>query len=364
MSASVVSKYANLPDIDTEQPDVYETPDAVEDTVYSDDEVPLSEDISTRSVPADTAAARFRASAGDVDGKSLMTRYQRSLLRTLQLESLPGDIEAVASTQLVETAEQRLRRLVYETQELRAQVERENAAEGKQPRVALMHLVNGLHDELAQLSVEAEQPAVEKAQGAEPRTGNSPRVSNVSDVEKRVAGLEKLVGAGQSGHSLVDTVRRLHQQMDVLADPQRVDGIQRRIKQVLLDMDQLEQAHKSAKMVDTADAGRLDPRTIKRIDEVYEKLAHVDALVELAPTTARRLQTLARLHADASGVVARVARVQSEQESVAEEIKNMREVTEGLGTSVRENEGTLKANVAHLDARIAALSDRLAALSK
>ncbi|KAJ2423926.1 hypothetical protein GGF47_003078, partial [Coemansia sp. RSA 2524] len=97
--------------------------------------------------------------------------------------------------------------------------------------------------------------------------------------------------------------------------------------------------------------------------EVYEKLAHVDALVELAPTTARRLQTLARLHADASGVVARVARVQSEQESVAEEIKNMREVTEGLGTSVRENEGTLKANVAHLDARIAALSDRLAALS-
>ncbi|KAJ2588498.1 hypothetical protein IWW49_002958, partial [Coemansia sp. RSA 1797] len=214
MSASVVSKYANLPDIDTEQPDVYETPDAVEDTVYSDDEVPLSEDISTRSVPADTAAARFRASAGDVDGKSLMTRYQRSLLRTLQLESLPGDIEAVASTQLVETAEQRLRRLVYETQELRAQVERENAAEGKQPRVALMHLVNGLHDELAQLSVEAEQPAVEKAQGAEPRTGNPPRVSNVSDVEKRVAGLEKLVGAGQSGHSLVDTVRRLHQQMD------------------------------------------------------------------------------------------------------------------------------------------------------
>ncbi|KAJ2483878.1 hypothetical protein IWW56_000024 [Coemansia sp. RSA 2131] len=364
MSASVVSKYANLPDIDTEQPDVYETPDAVvEEVGIEDDEVPLSEDISTDTVPTDTAAARFRASAGDVDGKSLMTRYQRSLLRTLQLESLPGDIEAVASAQLVETAEQRLRRLVYETQELRAQVARENATEGKQPRVALMHLVNGLHDELAQLSIEAEQPVVEKAQGVEPQTKHM--VSDVPDVEKRVAGLEKLVGAGQSGHSLVNTVGRLRQQMDVLSDPQRVDGIQRRIKQVLLDMDQLEQAHKTmAKVADTADAGRLDPRSIKRIDEVYEKLANVDALVELAPATARRLQTLARLHADASGVVARVARVQGEQECVGEEMKAMREVAEGLMSSVRENEVTLKTNVSHLDARIAALSDRLAALSK
>ncbi|KAJ2826845.1 hypothetical protein IWW50_002171, partial [Coemansia erecta] len=58
MSASVASKYANLPDIDTEQPDVYETPDVAADEVpaYDDDEVPLSEDISTAAVPADKAA--------------------------------------------------------------------------------------------------------------------------------------------------------------------------------------------------------------------------------------------------------------------------------------------------------------------
>ncbi|KAJ2462307.1 hypothetical protein GGI03_004554, partial [Coemansia sp. RSA 2337] len=110
MSASV-TKYSTLLDIDTSQPDVYETPDVP--TLRQPDEqaeIPLSEDISIDSLSVDKAAARFRASAGDT-GQSALSRYQRSLFRALQLESLSGPLEVSTGSVLSETPEQRLRRL-------------------------------------------------------------------------------------------------------------------------------------------------------------------------------------------------------------------------------------------------------------
>ncbi|KAJ2308673.1 hypothetical protein IWW55_000302 [Coemansia sp. RSA 2706] len=395
MSASVASKYANLPDIDVEQPDVYETPDVAADESYDlEAEVPQSEDISTDNVPTGRAAARFRESAGDVDPKSALARYQRSLFRTLQLESLSGDIEVVSGAggaSLNETAEQRLRRLVYETQELKEQLAADTQNQQTKQSVSLMKLASGLHDDLAQLSVQSEkeggasllwQQLEQQGSGASETSRPAQRAgtADVSAFDRRIAALEKLVGANAAqpvrdasvGHNLADSVARLRQQMDVLADPQRIDGIQRRIKQVLVEMDRLELANKQATKA-AAEASeakganasvRLDPAAIKRIDDLYEKLAHMDSLIELAPATARRLQSLSKLHVEASDAVARIGRVDSEQANISDELATMKEVATSLKASMAENTETLKANVAHLDSRIAALTDRLAALAK
>ncbi|KAJ2402384.1 hypothetical protein GGI10_005895, partial [Coemansia sp. RSA 2530] len=341
MSASV-TKYSNLLDIDTSQPDVYETPDVEVPSVgrMQDDqpEIPLSEDISTDSLCVNKAAARFRASAGDTDGKSALSRYQRSLFRALQLESLSGPLEvSTGSSHLSETPEQRLRRLVYETQELREQLSSDSGGNDQQG-VALMKLANGLTDELAQLSILSDRdslgpeggslvsrslwqrlhnPALPPAEAG--RAPARPVVSDALQLESRISMLEKVLGSSSAqpardaavGHSLVDSVSRLRQQMEVLADPQRVDGIQRRIKQVLVDMDRLDiattQAARAAESVDAkgSAAPRIDQATVKRIDELYEKFTGIDSLIELAPATARRLQSLATLHGEASEVVAR-----------------------------------------------------------
>ncbi|KAJ2455143.1 hypothetical protein EV183_001072 [Coemansia sp. RSA 2336] len=397
MDVSVASKYANLPDIDTEQPDVYETPDVPEEESFDDEaEVPLSEDISTDTVPTGEAAARFRASSGDADPKSALARYQRSLLRTLQLESLSGDKEVysgsgTSSVQLSETPEQRLRRLVYEAQELREQLE--TSASGKETKqsVSLMKLVGGLHDELAQLSMQAEkgssesaqllwkqldEPPASKGQG-KPVARTEP--ANVSAFEQRIAALERLIGANSTlakdtsvGHNLVETVARLRQQIEVLADPQRVEGIQRRVKQMLVEMDRLELANMQAnKAASEASEGkganstaRLDPGTIKRVDELYEKMSNMDSLIELAPATARRLQSLSKLHAEAAEAVSRISRMENEQGSIGDELATMKEVAASLKSSIAENSETLKANIAHIDSRIAALSERLDGLKK
>ncbi|KAJ2692289.1 hypothetical protein H4218_006372 [Coemansia sp. IMI 209128] len=400
MSASV-TKYSNLLDIDTSQPDVYETPDVEVPSVgrMQDDqpEIPLSEDISTDSLCVNKAAARFRASAGDTDGKSALSRYQRSLFRALQLESLSGPLEvSTGSSHLSETPEQRLRRLVYETQELREQLSSDSGGNDQQG-VALMKLANGLTDELAQLSILSDRdslgpeggslvsrslwqrlhnPALPPAEAG--RAPARPVASDALQLESRISMLEKVLGSSSAqpardaavGHSLVDSVSRLRQQMEVLADPQRVDGIQRRIKQVLVDMDRLDiattQATRAAESVDAkgSAAPRIDQATVKRIDELYEKFTGIDSLIELAPATARRLQSLATLHGEASEVVARVGRIEREQAGALEEIKTMKEIADSLTSAMGENSATLAENMKHLDSRIYILNSRLDSLSR
>ncbi|KAJ2612165.1 hypothetical protein H4S08_002823 [Coemansia sp. RSA 1365] len=387
MSASVGKKYANLPDIDTEQPDVYETPDVADETpseTEAEEEVQSAE-ISTEAMGANVAAARFRASAGDVDSETALARYQRSLFRTLQLESLADG--ATTGPRLQETAAQRLQRLTHETQELRDQLA---AAEGTQNSVALMELATNLHDELARLTTQGESHGalaallrrVESAQitdSAAPKpvaqraTHGGTKADDSAQLEQRIVALERLVGAGAghpardaaTGHGLADAVARLRQQMDVLADPQRIDGIQRRAKQALVEMDRLEAARSQAARADAADPAdttRVDAATLRRVDELYDTMSSVDSLVELAPATAARLQSLATLHAEATEAVSRIARVDSAQTNISEELATMRDVAAGLSSSLHENSSTLSDNVRHLDARISALNDRIAAL--
>ncbi|KAJ2796459.1 hypothetical protein H4R21_004706, partial [Coemansia helicoidea] len=248
---AAAAKFAGL-DVETGQPDVYETPDAPGDGPADDEcapEAPLDSAISAEALPAAAAAARFRAAAGDAGHPSALARYQRSLFRALQLESLGGDLEAAAAPRLSETPEQRLRRLVYETQELKAQLAAADAAtEPPAQSVALMRLASDLHDDLARLaSPPAAAPAPATAAAADRTTARPARTSPPADaalLERRLAALEATVGGGSgaeaAGRSVADAVARLRQQLDVLADPQRVDGIHRRIRQALVDMDRLD----------------------------------------------------------------------------------------------------------------------------
>ncbi|KAJ2374650.1 hypothetical protein IW150_002988 [Coemansia sp. RSA 2607] len=395
MSASVASKYANLPDIDLEQPDVYETPD-VEDQMDLDDgpEQPIDEDIETTAIPAHLAAERFRSATGDSSSTSALARYQKSLFRSLQLESLGAssssslEVTSAGSSSFSETKEQRLRRLVYETQELKEQIAAENeSGEKKDNNVRLMELANSLNGELEKLArpgnSEGSLIAPELWRKLEPSgpedrmqvDSRKPRThaEEPSALEQRIAALEKILGnmpgtTPSTSRSLVDSVAKMREQMDILADPNRIDGIQRRVKQVLVDMERLEIANaQSARSHTTSsddkNSAKLDPATVKKIDQLYEKLESVDSLIDLAPATAKRLQSLATLHVEASEAVSRIARIEKEQGGMKEELSLMKEIAESLKVAVGENAGTLKDNMKNIDTRIAALKDRLQSLA-
>lgn len=369
------TKYSNLPDIDTSQPDVYETPDLpVSQEDLTEPEVPYySQDIHTGNLPIQQAAARFRHTTGDdLNETTALARYQRSLFRSLQLESLTNgntDLEVVNGGGLKETPEQKLRRLCYETQELREQLsQNKHQGQGGGGGVALMQLAGELNNELEQLSLKsdhAKQSVVsrdvwQKLDGQQPEQPKRSVVSRASEseMEQRVARLEKLLGNSTTGGgNLLDRVGRLRHHMDVLADPQRVDGIQRRIKQTLVDMDRLE-------MMMQKSNHQMDSNTVKRVNELYEKFRDIDSLVELAPATAERLRSLSTLHMEASDVVARVGKMEREQGNMDEELQTIRDIALSLENTVGGNSKTLKENMRGLDRRIVELNERLEKINK
>ncbi|CAG8528058.1 7343_t:CDS:2, partial [Racocetra persica] len=131
------SKYSALPDIDT-QPDVYETPDTVEDAEVSDDGVSVStyqllfpsieeqnEDIVNDKITVGEAVDKFKDSTGEAaetDAERAILHkkqlYKQYVKRPLEYEILPRD------PALQETPLQKLRRLQYEIQELNEEVEK------------------------------------------------------------------------------------------------------------------------------------------------------------------------------------------------------------------------------------------------
>ncbi|KAI9243528.1 Dynamitin-domain-containing protein [Sporodiniella umbellata] len=132
----MTSKYSSLPDID-DQPDVFETPDADENApaISYESQVQQSgdedENVIKTQVSVKDAANRFKKSvvdATDIDFSDRLTRRKKAMYRTFvqrppaletsEYEMLPKDIA------LEETPLQKLRRLMYEAQELNEEIEK------------------------------------------------------------------------------------------------------------------------------------------------------------------------------------------------------------------------------------------------
>ncbi|KAI9498741.1 Dynamitin-domain-containing protein [Zychaea mexicana] len=132
----MASKYSALPDID-DQPDVYETPDSgdvAHATTLGDqssDEDDGNENVVRSRVSVKDASARFKDSvveSSGIDFTDRLTRRKKAMYRsyvrrpaaleTSEYELLPKDLE------LQETSIQKLRRLMFEVQELNEEVEK------------------------------------------------------------------------------------------------------------------------------------------------------------------------------------------------------------------------------------------------
>ncbi|ORX81715.1 hypothetical protein K493DRAFT_241517 [Basidiobolus meristosporus CBS 931.73] len=116
------SKYSNLPDIDTE-PEVYETPNTISVTTETnaeetDEEYEAeNEDIIKSSITLTEAAAKFKPSSEDEDTKQSVMRHRRAMYKAYVRSTLLNR-EEVESEIETETPRQKLRRLMFEVQEL------------------------------------------------------------------------------------------------------------------------------------------------------------------------------------------------------------------------------------------------------
>ncbi|KAH7335935.1 Dynamitin-domain-containing protein [Rhizoctonia solani] len=373
------AKYANLPDIDLEGHDVYETPDVVPSPteVESDDENdtrlrgniarrPGQDELDNEPLPTTDASGRFFRHA------------ERRARRQRELYSYPDSSYSSSRSpspsrsnlplaQRIDLMKHELAQLEAEASEIdrkdepteliRELSDMRGRLTGIGSRTRLINaMANSKHKEKAKPESDApmknvgHQPEIARAEGG------------VVDMDRRIAQLEKLIGA--SGTSLDESsplpqpllphLTRVSTLLTLLAQPRHIDSISRRLKLLLTDLERY-----NASAAPSAPGAPLPP-ALAELAPLLQRLApHITTI----PAVLARLRTLSALHASAAGFGDAVSGLEEDQRRLRAGLGDLEEAVKGLEDSITDNSGTITRNVEGLETRISSLEERLAGLS-
>ncbi|CAJ0647541.1 4338_t:CDS:2 [Entrophospora sp. SA101] len=386
------SKYINLPDIDT-QPDVYESPDTPEenDTVdggnYLDLEEP-NENIVKEKISVGEAVDKFKDNFSDSITRRKKNMYKvyvkRPVLDTNEYEYISKE------PTLRETPVQKLRRLIFEAQELDEELEKDKNDESKPKKPlhsAMVEQLSSLQKDLSRLSQNIGEPdSIDEKEGtiikqaelskklinqlqsfkhsgvpkengiskdkdtptATETNGHdldNATTKNTVELDDRIAALEKLVGTAHGQNfedlsisitntNLIAAIDKLDQHMQLLAQPRHLESISRKAKTLV---------------------GELE-----KVNELKNKeLSNVDPLMSIAPALVNRLKSLQQLHQEASVFSETIKMLTSEQNKISEELKSLDGVAEKLEKSFEINDTAIQQNIDVVDSRVTDLAGRL-----
>ncbi|KAL1924831.1 uncharacterized protein VTP21DRAFT_4485 [Calcarisporiella thermophila] len=399
------SKYANLPDIDT-QNEIYETPDIEVSRIPNiDNEIEPyeeeTEDIERKKISIRDATERFKNStvdARDAYFSDQLLRRKRGI-RTLACK------EKSESHQ--ETPTQRLKRLAFEIRELSDLVNTEHSL--SEPDIS--NQISQLQYDLDKVSVlvgetadgmlakekeharflikrleELEQAGSDKkekelravAQSKEQHSTKASRLKErVENLESALGSISGLLEESPTliNNSLIATVEKLEHQLSVLTQPRQIEGIARRIKLLMAELEQAAelQAAKeaNANLDESSESQSGNIHAVEHIKENEKLIEHLSTQLEgfdsLLPITSAllvRLQTLQPLHIEAEKVGESVRTLSGEQSLLKDETRSLTETCARVEQSLRENEEGVRKNIAVIDERIARISERISRLSK
>ncbi|CAE6443153.1 unnamed protein product [Rhizoctonia solani] len=380
------AKYANLPDIDLEGNDVYETPDVAPSPieVESDEENdaakfrgnlanrPGQAELNGEPLPSTEASGRFfrhaerrarrqrelysypdssySSSRSPSPSRSNLPLSQRIELMKNELAQL--EVEAAGDTDPKDEPTE----LIRELSDMRGRL----AGMGSRARL-INAMANNKPKEKAKAEVDAPTKNVDQ-QGVEPEISRAHGGGGVVDMDRRIAQLEKLIGA--SGTSLDESsplpqpllphLTRVSTLLTLLAQPRHIDSISRRLKLLLTDLERY-----NASGAPSAPGAPLPP-ALAELAPLLQRLApHITTI----PAVLARLRTLSALHASAAGFGDAVSGLEEDQRRLRAGLADLEEAVEGLEDSITDNSGTITRNVEGLEARIASLEERLAGLS-
>ncbi|GAA5885911.1 hypothetical protein JCM6882_004199 [Rhodosporidiobolus microsporus] len=261
---------------------------------------------------------------------------------------------------------------------------------------------------LAKLGL-ASQASPSPAPGAASAAGDAKPVPSTGEakegeLEKRLAELEKIVGASEAEVDethplpppLINTLSRLDHLLTLLTQPRHLDSISRRVKVLVSDLERIHESRR--KLGDTrplnvalsggmtlttggaegkpvplsastgavagapGGAAQLPPDALQKMDALFALLPRLDPLLPLAPRLLSRLQSLSTLHASAASFGETLSSLKDEVDRLGEGEKGLKEVLEGLEKSVEGNEGVVRGNLESLGKRVEEVGRRLDAL--
>ncbi|KAM6294517.1 dynactin subunit 2 [Aegotheles albertisi] len=395
-------KYADLPGIARNEPDVYETSDVSEDDQAEFE----AEELSSTSVEhliinPNAAYEKFRDKSLGTKGVDFSDRLSKP--RRAGYE--PGEYEILAEAPGTrETPQQRYQRLQHEVQELLRQVEqaqstvKEAAAEEELTPMALARQVEGLKQQLLCSHLEQllgptatidladpdgalakrllQQLEVAKCSKAAPgkgpgkAPGTKPpgdavtfelywrpeqeqfaQAAKIAELEKRLAQLEATVRCepdsqnpllvGLKGTSLVETVQVLQAKVNIL-DVAVLDQVEARLQSVLGKVNEIAK-HKAT--VQDAD-------TQSKIHQIYETMQRWDPVASTLPDVVQRLVTLRDLHEQATQFGQVLVHLDTTQQEIAGALKDNTVLLAEVQKTMKENLAIIEDNFADVDARI------------
>ncbi|QRW24154.1 dynamitin domain-containing protein [Rhizoctonia solani] len=349
------AKYANLPDIDLEGHDVYETPDVPPSPteVESDDEKDAARVRGTANRPGQGELDNEPLPSTETSGR-FFRHAERRARRQRELYSYPDSSYSSSRSPSPSRSNLPLSQRI----EL---MKNELANSKPKLRTRLINaMANGKNKDKAKPEADSSVRNV-VPHSAQPEIA-IPHGGGVVDMDQRIAQLEKLIGA--SGTSLDESsplpqpllphLTRISNLLTLLAQPRHIDSISRRLKLLLTDLERY-----SASGTPSGPGAPLPP-ALAELAPLLQRLApHITTI----PAVLARLRTLSALHASAAGFGDAVSGLEEDQRRLRAGLADLEEAVKGLEGSISDNSGTITRNVEGLETRISSLEERLAGLS-
>lgn len=229
-----------------------------------------------------------------------------------------------------------------------------------------------------------------------PRYQEHHAMSKVSAFDTRLALLESTLGIdsiplptqrSSSAKPVIPSLDAMDKQLTTLSTSTEtsLDSVSRRVRQLTQDTEKLEQARKSARAAQealrqealspTSDSSRSeaprempkfpemeDPGLISKINALYGTLPTIESLAPMLPSVLDRLRSLRSLHADAAGAGQTLAKVESRQEEMREELRGWREGLEKVERAMEQGEEVMKGNTETVEGWVKELERRMEGL--
>lgn len=209
----------------------------------------------------------------------------------------------------------------------------------------------------------------------------------LSDLDHRLAGLESLIGIQDALQSeeqalprpLLPSLARIEHLLTLLTQPRHLDGISRRIKVLVSELERVHEARR--KLMISGEEGdvtrgegmengksegsstiNLAPETLKKLDTVLPILSRVDSMLPIVPTLLSRLQSLSSLHASSANFAHDVEALQGILKSSNTQSQELKQMLGNLQSSLVENEQRTKDNLVIVEERIESITKRMSNL--
>uniref|UniRef100_A0AAX7U9D4 Dynactin subunit 2 n=1 Tax=Astatotilapia calliptera TaxID=8154 RepID=A0AAX7U9D4_ASTCA len=386
-------KYANLPGIAFNEPDVYETGDLPEDDQAQFESEELCSDSVERIVVNPNAAYdKFKDKHVSTKGLDFSDRISKS--RRVGYES--GEFEILGEgCGVKETPQQKYQRLVNEIQELTQEVDtiqaatKESNAEERLTPVVLAQQAAQLKQQLVsahldsllgpQAHINLADPdgalarrlltQLEAAKGSRgssagdckptaltkgpdgvvlyelhsrPEQEKFNESAKMAEVEKRLAELEMAVGSGSDKQ---DTIELLQARVSAL-DSATLDQVEARLQSVLGKMNEIAK-HKAAIE---------DAETQNKVSKLYDVVQKWDAMSTSIPQVVQRLVAVKELHEQAMQFGQLLTHLDTTQQMINNSLKDNNTLLTQVQQTMKENLVAIEENFAALDQRMKKLS--------